>query len=79
MVSKLTVHFVGPVRRPGPERAAEVDREGLRTVGDLLDRLGYSQAEREALHVLVDGTRRPVDAVLADAASVEILVAIGGG
>lgn len=78
-MSTLTVHFVGPVRRPGPERVAQVEREGLRTVGDLLDHLGYDPQEQRALHVLVHGVRRPVEAALAGATSVKILVAIGGG
>jgi sulfur carrier protein ThiS len=51
----------------------------LRTVGDLLGRLGYEPREWKALHVLVDGSRRQPDASLDGARTVEILVAIGGG
>ena len=75
----LSVRFVGPVRRPGPDREIEVDPRDLGTVGDLLEHLGYDSDERAALHVLVDGARRPLDAPIADAGSIEILVAIGGG
>lgn len=75
----LNVRFVGPVRRPGAAREIEVDPRDLQTVGDLLEYLGYGADECGALHVLVDGTRRQLDAPIADANSIEILVAIGGG
>jgi len=76
---ELTIQFIGPVRRPGSERTLTIDPTGLQTVGDLLGRLGYSGEERQALHVLVDGTRRPLEGVIEGADRVEILVAIGGG
>lgn len=78
-MSRLAIHFVGPVRRPGPERTLQLDREGLETVADLLERLGYSPGERQGLHVLVDGKRRSPEQSLDGATSVEVLVAIGGG
>ena len=78
-MSRLAVHFVGPVRRPGPERTLELPRGSLETVGDLLEQLGYTPGERQGLHVLVDGTRRSPDESLDGATRVEILVASGGG
>lgn len=78
-MSSLNVRFVGPVRRPGPQRVMEVDRAGLVSVGDLLERLGYSAEERRGLHVIAEGSRRSHEDPLDDVTSVEILVAIGGG
>lgn len=78
-MSSLTVQFVGPVRRPGPQRVVEVERGGLSCVRDLLERLGYSPEERRGLHVIADGTRRSPEDPLDGVTSVEILVAIGGG
>lgn len=78
-MAALTVRFVGPVRRPGPERTLEVEVADLHTVGDLLAHLGYAPREWPALHVLVDGSRKQPDASLDGARTVEILVAIGGG
>jgi hypothetical protein len=75
----ITVQFVGPVRRPTAARSIEVDVLPLRTVGDLLQELGYSRAEWFSLHVLVDGSRKEPDTSLEGARLVEILVAIGGG
>lgn len=78
-MQSLTVHFVGPVRRPGPERTLSVDRTGLDTIGDLLAKLGYSPEEQRSLQVLLDGSRADLDAQLQEAKTVEILIAIGGG
>jgi len=78
-MSALTVRFIGPVRRPGPARALEIDAAGLSTVADLLLHLGYSATEQSSLSVVVDGARRDPAASLAGARSVEILIAIGGG
>ena len=75
----LLVRFVGPVRRPGPERTLEVDRSAHATVGDLLGALGYTPEEQRHLTVLADGVRRSAEAPLHDVQRIEILVAIGGG
>jgi sulfur carrier protein ThiS len=75
----LTVRFVGPVRRPGPERALEVDPSATPTVGALLESLGYSPDEHRSLQVLTDGRRARGDTPLTGVESVEILIAIGGG
>jgi hypothetical protein len=78
-MNSLCVRFVGPVRRPGPERVITVDVAGLVTIEDLLRHLRYLPHEWTSLGVLVDGVRRgPADA-LNDARTVEILVALGGG
>jgi hypothetical protein len=78
-MSTLAVRFVGPVRRPGPARAIDVDSSGLHTVADLLRHLGYEAREMPSLSVLVDGGRKDLDAPLDGARTVEILIAIGGG
>ncbi len=78
-MSALTVRFIGPVRRPGPARTLEIDAAGLSTVADLLLHLGYSASEQPSLSVVVDGARRDLADSLADAHTVEILIAIGGG
>ncbi|MBM4397490.1 MAG: hypothetical protein FJ087_17615 [Deltaproteobacteria bacterium] len=75
----VTVRFVGPVRRPGPERSMVVDRAGVRTVADLLARLGYSPREAERLTVLLDGVRAEPEAQLGGARTADILILIGGG
>lgn len=80
-MTQLKVSFVGPVRRPGPERQMTVDLDALalETVADLMRHLGYKERELSSLHVLADGARRELDQPLAGLESVEILIAIGGG
>jgi|WetSurMetagenome_2_1015567.scaffolds.fasta_scaffold1198042_2 hypothetical protein len=80
-MSRLTVKFIGPVKRPGPSRTLELetDENQLRTVADLLRHLGYSDREIQSLHALGDGKRRSPDALLDGTRELEILVAIGGG
>ena len=80
-MTQLKVSFVGPVRRPGPERHMTVDLDALalETVADLMRHLGYKERELSSLHVLADGARRELDQPLAGLESVEILIAIGGG
>jgi hypothetical protein len=76
---RLRVQFIGPVRRPGPERALEIDPVGIATVGDLLLRLGYAEHEHQSLTVIVDGARAALEQSIEGAKSVEILIALGGG
>ena len=78
-MKNLAVTFVGPVRRPVPERATSVDTSGLHTVADLLRHLGYKDHELAVLHVLSDGSRLKLDAPLDGVESVEILLPVGGG
>ena len=78
-VARITVEFVGPVRRPGPERTLTLEVEATLDVGALLERLGYGRDERERLTVLVDGTRQGPGALVPDGARVEILLPVGGG
>ncbi len=75
----IVVRFVGPVRRPGPERSLTLDAAGLETVGALLASLGYAPHEIAALTVLAEGVRLAPDAPLVGVTSLEILLAIGGG
>ncbi len=78
-MSAITVRFIGPVRRPGPERSLELGRDGLATLADLLRSLGYRPDEMSALTVLADGARLALEAPLDGVQAVEILLAIGGG
>jgi sulfur carrier protein ThiS len=78
-VSRVTVEFVGPVRRPCPERKLALELDVLPTVGGLLERLGYSPEEAARLTVLVDGKRQEPAAPVPEGARVEILLPVGGG
>lgn len=78
-MKSLEIHFIGPVRRPGPERQLEVDPSELGTVSDLLRSLGYEEREMAVLAVISDGERLHHAASLDGVTRVEILVAIGGG
>jgi sulfur carrier protein ThiS len=78
-VAHLTVEFVGPVRRPGPERRLALDLDAPPAVAALLERLGYAPDEGARLTVLVDGVRQGPAAVVPDGARVEILLPVGGG
>jgi sulfur carrier protein ThiS len=78
-MSTVSVHFVGPVRRPCPERTLEVDASELSTVGELLAELGYSDEEQRSLQPRVDGKRARASMPLTGVQTVEILIAIGGG
>ncbi len=75
----LTVNFVGPVRRPGPERSRVVDRSGLVTVADVLRHMGYQEAELPSLIVLLDGVRSDLETPIAQVAILDILLLVGGG
>jgi hypothetical protein len=75
----LTVEFVGPVRRPGPERKLTLELAAAPTVDALLERLGYGRDEGARLTVLVDGVRQGPGALVPDGARVEILLPVGGG
>jgi sulfur carrier protein ThiS len=77
-MSRITVQFVGPVRRPGPERTVELQTE-LATVGELLADLGYSTEEQGSLQALADGRRARASTPLRGVRTIEILIAIGGG
>jgi len=78
-MSTLTVRFVGPVRRPGPERSRIVDTAGLATVADVLRHLQYSEADMTSLTVLLDGVRSDLETSIADIAVMDILLMVGGG
>jgi sulfur carrier protein ThiS len=78
-VAHITVEFVGPVRRPGPERTVSLEVAEALPVGALLERLGYGREESARLTVLVDGARQGTSAVVPDGARVEILLPVGGG
>jgi sulfur carrier protein ThiS len=78
-VARITVEFVGPVRRPGPERTLTLEVDAALAVNALLARLGYGPAEGARLTVLVDGVRQGPTAMVPDGARVEILLPVGGG
>jgi hypothetical protein len=78
-VARITVEFVGPVRRPGPERMRSLKVEAALAVDALLERLGYGPEERACLTVLVDGVRQGPKFLVPDGARVEILLPVGGG
>lgn len=78
-MAHVTVEFVGPVRRPGPERRLTLELEAAPAVGALLERLGYGRDEGARLTVLVDGVRQGPTAVVPDGARIEILLPVGGG
>ncbi len=78
-MAHITVEFVGPVRRPGPERTLALDFEAAPAVRALLERLGYGPDEGTRLTVLVDGVRQGPAALVPDGAKVEILLPVGGG
>ena len=78
-MTRVTVEFVGPVRRPCPERKLSLELQAAPKVGALLERLGYSREETARLTVLVDGKQQGLDAPVPDGARVEILLPVGGG
>jgi molybdopterin converting factor small subunit len=78
-VSRVTVEFVGPVRRPCPERSLALELEAPAQVGARRERLGYSREEAARLTVLVDGGKQGLAATVPDGARVEILLPVGGG
>jgi sulfur carrier protein ThiS len=78
-VTRVTVEFVGPVRRPCPERTLALEVEADLPVSALLERLGYSPVEAPRLTVLVDGKRLGLAAMVPVGAKVEILLPVGGG
>jgi len=75
----VTVHFVGPVRRPCREHSLALELASPLSVEEFLARLGYSAQEAARLTVLVNGTRAPLEAPIPEGARVEILLPVGGG
>lgn len=78
-MSRVTVEFIGPVRRPCRERVVTIELEGTYVVRQLLEHLGYAPDETTRLTVLVDGRRQAPDAPVPDGARLEILLLAGGG
>ena len=76
---RVTVEFVGPVRRPTALRRLTLELDEPPEVSALLARLGYTPVERPRLTVLVDGTSPGTGATIPDGARVEILLPVGGG
>ena len=78
---EVEIGFVGPVRRPDGLATRSVIRlpEGAATVDGLLFAVGYEEAERRHLRVLVSGRPTGRGQALRDGDVVTIYLAVGGG
>ena len=76
---QVQVEFVGPVRRPWPQRRGDAPIEVGATVASLLAQLGFAPAEARFLSVLVNGARVAATTPLAAGDHVVVALMVGGG
>jgi sulfur carrier protein ThiS len=75
----IHVEFLGPMRRPWPERERDVEIDSGWTVGELMTHLGYREDESRFFSVVVNGSRARGDVALTDGDRVTLTVVVGGG
>lgn len=76
---KLTVSFVGPIRRPWPEMKREIEVEFGVTLENLLISLGYRPEDLGRVIITVNGKKRSPSAALNDRDDVCVVLLAGGG
>lgn len=78
-MAQVSVEFVGPVRRPWREQRRDVEIGDGTTVASLVEQLGYSDADRRHLTVLVNSEKVPSSTILSDGDTIVVTMIVGGG
>ena len=76
---RVTVEFVGPMRRPWPERRRQIEVVESSSIAELLRSLGYGDEEARHFSFLVAGGKASLDTVLQPDTRVSVLLMVGGG
>ena len=76
---KLTLSFVGPIRRPWPEMKREIEVEGGTSLEQLLISLGYRPEDLGRVIITVNGIKKTPSAEPADGDDVCVVLLAGGG
>ena len=77
--AKVEVQFLGPIRRPWPERSRTVEIEGGTSVHDFLLEVGFAEKELKRIVIIYNGKRSKTSAVLNDGDSLAVGLPVGGG
>ena len=76
---KVTVEFMGPIRRPWPEQSKEIELKDGSKVSALFSELGFTEVESRSINVLRDGLRLRPFSHLIDGERIVLMVPAGGG
>ncbi len=76
---RVSIEFVGPVRRPWRVQRRDVDVEDGTTVAGLVEQLGYSAADSRHLTVLVNSEKVRASNALSEGDTVVVTMIVGGG
>ncbi len=76
---KIAVEFIGPMRRPWPERSGPVELGDGALLADLLHALGYSDEEARHLTCSVNGVAARPRVALQEGDKVSVTLLLGGG
>lgn len=80
LVREVAIRFMGPIRRPaGLGALARVPVADGTTVESFLAALGYEDADRARLRVMIDGRTLARDEVLGDVEELTLFLPLGGG
>ncbi len=74
-----TVRYLGPIRRPCPQREHEVEIDEDMTATELLERLGYAERDRPRISIHLNGRAAKADATLRGGDEITLGVLAGGG
>lgn len=76
---KVTVSYLGPVKRAVAAQSHEQELAEPTAVQDLLFQLGYNEREQRFLIVSVNGTRVEGSTIVNDGDAVVVSLLLGGG
>lgn len=76
---KIEIEFLGPMRRPWPERARPLDVEERSSVSDVLRQVGYTEEETTHLTFSVNGVPARLAQSLTDGDQLSVMLLLGGG
>lgn len=76
---KIDVVFVGPLRRPWPERARTLEVADGVLLSELLRSWGYSDEEASRLSCAVNGEAARLQTPLEEGDRVSVMLLLGGG
>jgi sulfur carrier protein ThiS len=76
---RIKASFFGPIRRPWPEQAREVEVEEGTVIQAFLESLGYQADDMRRVAVVVNGKRKTIDASLKEGDDLRFVLLAGGG
>jgi hypothetical protein len=76
---RVSVEFVGPMRRPWPQRRRDVEAADGASITTVLGTLGYVADEARHFSFLVNGTKANPETALRAQDQLSVLLMVGGG